>query len=732
MFSGILEFFKKIWERKPFHGSLDVWNNSMLIDLSVIGYWILLLGLLLILSIWFLSNKKTSRLLESISNNLLVVSSVIWLLGVVVYIVGFYRDGLNWLSVIPRAIISSFKMFVVTNELARVPKELQENAIYMSAFSIVHFIAAFITFLFIFKMVGYKIKSSLKMLIHKWFYAKSKVVHLFWGVNEASCLLAENIRKNHATETIIFVDIDEECDDNTQKKATLSHITNTITIKNSEIARLDAIDALVDHCYNGPATLKCDNETDIFGSLHLKNIGTIVQKSNRSYFYFLSNDEAQNMAGALNLQKDKRLRSMADNKPIIYVHARRDANNEVFDHYSQYDEDSQRMEIKIVDSAYLSIVTLKQDEAALPVNSVKIDKATGLVNSPFTSLIVGFGSTGQEAFKFLYEYSAFVGPDLKKSPFKCYAIDEKMNKIAGLIRKKMPAIGEDELTLVQATVDSEEFWENIETLISGLNYVVIALNNDSMGLSLAVNLFKYALKYRPSSSPMLKIMVRCYDNGNEKRMTEVVNNLNKSIEGNNIEIRLYGREKDLYCCNTILSDATLTEAKEFNNVYENSVLSAEEQWEKNFGEDEIIRLINKKKMSRYHAIYDINRRIAQNISNSLHRRTKMILMGFGKDETSERLRLYYGYVMSREEGTTKYKCSKEDAQLLQNIAMVEHERWIASHKLMGYTYNPVNDCVQKHHKCICHWDDLDEVTQSYDCNVVDTTIKMAYRKNTKA
>ena len=183
MFSGILEFFKKIWERKPFHGSLDVWNNSMLIDLSVIGYWILLLGLLLVLSIWFLSNKKTSRLLESISNNLLVVSSVIWLLGVVVYIVGFYRDGLNWLSVIPRAIISSFKMFVVTNELARVPKELQENAIYMSAFSIVHFIAAFITFLFIFKMVGYKIKSSLKMLIHKWSYEKSKVVHLFWGVN---------------------------------------------------------------------------------------------------------------------------------------------------------------------------------------------------------------------------------------------------------------------------------------------------------------------------------------------------------------------------------------------------------------------------------------------------------------------------------------------------------------------------------------------------------------------
>ena len=731
MFSGILEFFKKIWERTLFHDSLDVWNNSMLIDLSVIGYWILLLGLLLVLSIWFLSNKKTSRLLESISNNLLVVSSVIWLLGIVVYIVGFYRDELNWLSVIPRAIISSFKMFVVTNELARVPKELQENAIYMSAFSIVHFIAAFITFLFIFKMVGYKIKSSLRLIFHKLFHSKAKVVHLFWGVNEASVLLAEDIRRLHTTETIIFVDIDEECEDNTQRKATLNHITNTITIKNSEIARLDAIEAFVDHCYNGPAAFKGDNESDIFGNLHLKTIGAIVRKCSKSYFYFLSDNEAQNVAGALNLQKDRGLCSMHENKPVIYIHARRDANNEVFDHYSQYDKESHRMKIKIVDSAYLSVATLKQDERALPVNCIKIDQSTGLVDSPFTALIVGFGRTGQEAFKFLYEYSAFIGSDMKKSPFKCYAIDERMDKIAGLIRKKMPAIGEDELTLVQATVDSEEFWENIETLIRGLNYVVIALNNDSMGLSLAVNLFKYALKYRPSSSPMLKIMVRCYDNGNEKRMTEVVNNLNKSIEGNNIEIRLYGREKDLYCCNTILSDATLTEAKEFNNVYENSELSAEEQWEKNFGEDEMIRLLNKK-MSRYHAIYDINRRIAQNISNSLHCRTKMILMGFGKDETSERLRLYYGYVMSREEGTTKYKCSKEDAQLLQNIAMVEHERWIASHKLMGYTYNPVNDCVQKHHKCICHWDDLDEVTQSYDCNVVDTTIKMAYKKNINA
>lgn len=176
-----------------------------------------------------------------------------------------------------------------------------------------------------------------------------------------------------------------------------------------------------------------------------------------------------------------------------------------------------------------------------------------------------------------------------------------------------------------------------------------------------------------------------------------------------------------------MSDDTLQEAMEFNKVYEKSELSAEEQWEKNFGETEILRLMTQKKMSRYHAIYDINRCIAQNISKSLHSRTKMILMGSGENEPSERLKLYYAYVKSRKDETTKYECGKDDELLFLNIAMVEHERWIASHKLMGYTYNPENDSVQKHHKYICPWDELDEIMQSYDCNVVDTTIKMAYK-----
>lgn len=725
------QWLVKFWELN-FMGTLNFCSWETASKESVIsfawnpiGHWIVLFIIFILIFVFLLCKSK---LIEKLSRYIMPLSVGVWIGGVIIYIAGFYNSEVNGLSIVLRAIISSFKMFVVSNDLARIPQILQNNPSYMAAFSILHFVAAFITFLFIFKLIGYKIKSSIRLKIHKLFYSKGRVVHLFWGVNEASMLLAEDIRRQHNTETIIFVDIDKENDDNSQRKATLSHISNTITIKDSEIIRLDAIDAFVDHCYNGPTAFKVNNEIDIFDNLRLKTIGAIVQKSSRTYFYFLSNDEAQNISGALNLQKDRGLCSMHDNKPVIYIHARRDANNDIFDHYSQYDGESQRMKIKIVDSAYLSVATLKQDERTLPVNCVKINRSTGLVDSPFTALIVGFGATGQEAFKFLYEYSAFIGSDMKKSPFKFYAIDERMDKIAGLVREKMPAINEEELSLVQAAVDSEEFWNKVRAIIKELNYVVITLNNDAIGLSLAVNLFKFALRNRPSNQPMLKILVRCYNNSNEKRMTEVVNNLNKSIEGNNIDIILFGQENKLYCCDTILSDETLREAMEFNKIYEKSDLSAKEQWKNNFGEAEIQRLMIKKKMSRYHAIYDINRRIAQNISNALHCRTKMILMGFGENEQSERLKLYYGYANSREDDTTKYECGKDEKQLLLNIAMVEHERWIASHKLMGYTYNLENDCVQKYHKCICPWDELDEKTHSYDCNVVDTTIKMAYKK----
>ena len=726
--------------------SFDNWCNKYLTKVFLpLGFWHIFICIILSLFVAILIYSKKYKIwFEWIENRLLVSSIFVWFAGFVVYMIGMYRYELNTLAIVPRAIIASFKMFAVTNEQARVSTIMQNDAIYMTLFSIVHILAAFITFLFIFKMIGYKMRSYLAIREHN---ASDKDIHLFWGVNEASCLLAKDIRLNKSNDTIIFIDVDKECENNCQKKPSLNFITNTITITDAEMALFEEINALVDHCYNGPASIDTSVNDDVFGQLKLNNICKILQKCNSLNIYLLSDDEADNISSALVLQDDKHLKTLAKEKssPIIFVHARRDSYNEVFAHYSQYASDSKKMKIKVVDSAYLSIQSLKQDDNTLPVNSVKHNTQTGTVDSPFTAMVVGFGATGQEAFKFLYEFASFIDSNKKKTPFKCYAFDEKMDKIEGLIRAKMPAITEDELLLIKASVDSTLFWETTREIINKLNYVVIALNNDTLGMSLAVNIFKYALKSRNSNLPKLKIMLRCYDRSNETRMKEVEKKLNVSARGLNVEIILFSTSKELFTYNNVICNNVYDEAKEYHYIYENLLLppgkqwklTSEDLWKESFVEtvvegktiSVVDKEMKKRSISRFHAILEINRKISQNFSNSLHSRTKMILMGFDEKYLTDRLKLFDGY--KRTPHTVTYHCNEEDANLLYNIALVEHERWIASHKLMGYTFSSTTDYVKKHHKCMCDFEQLDVETQSYDCNVVDTTIKLAYNEATK-
>lgn len=739
IFDWISDWWKSVF---PDLSSVSDWSISHkdvkldYINVYDVRQWIIFFFfILLLLLLYFIFRKqdRTYRRMVSrvISKALLPSALAVWLAGVVIYIIGFYNTSVAGISVVLRAIVASFRMFVVANELARVPAFLQNDSLYMLLFALVHFAAALISFLFIFRMISYKIKSSFDLLLHRIFHSKKKIVHVFWGMNEASFLLAESIYESFKKETIIFIDIDKDSEDDTKKKSNLNRILGTITITDNEIVRLGKINAYVAHCYDGPEGLKKADRISVFRMLRLGNIGAIVRKSSESHFYFLSDDEMSNIASALVFQKDVCLcRPTLRDKITLHIHARKGANNEVFDHYSQYNRNEAKLKMKVADSAYLSVMTLKEDERAHPVNCVDYDTETGLVNSKFTAMVIGFGGTGQEAFKFLYEYATFIGPDHKRVPFKCYAVDEKMDKIEGVFRAKIPndIISDEEISLVKASVDSTIFWEKVQMMINDLNYIVITLNNDEIGLTLAVNLFKYALQHRDSNKKMLKIALRSYSSSYRDRMNEVCYIMNKSNAGANVELNIFGSAKDIYTCAIIRQEKILNDAKQFHWAYNNYQGDPETQWNDCFGQKKISQIIDRG-CSCYHAIFEVNRMIGQNISNSLHCRTKLILMGIENDNMTERLKLYYGYVNSRTPETIKYnKCGAADDELLRNMAMLEHERWMAAHRLMGFRYAADNDSVKRLNNCMKELEKLDEKHQSYDYNVVDTTIKLAYKK----
>ena len=157
---GLIEIFNNIFE-----GTLDFTtskppkpvNTEIILEWGDILSWCIFTVIILMVFILII---RQYRIIEYLTKHLLVAAFVVWAIGIGVYLIGFYHPAVNGLSVVPRSIIASFKMFVVANELARVEEPLRYSAGYMVAFSLTHLAAAFVSFLFIFKMIGYKLHSA--------------------------------------------------------------------------------------------------------------------------------------------------------------------------------------------------------------------------------------------------------------------------------------------------------------------------------------------------------------------------------------------------------------------------------------------------------------------------------------------------------------------------------------------------------------------------------------------
>lgn len=719
-------------------------------------------GLVVFILLCVVFRSTWKRVVDFLSHHLLIASLIVLIAGFWVYTWGYYNPELGWYSVIPRSVISSFKMFVVVHDLARVDKELFTNDFYMACFSLTHFAAALLTFLMIFKLVGFRLFSIIRLEILQWrfrFCSKAPI-HVFWGINEESLLLAESIKERCEKDSamkddrIIFVNIEKDSADMPRQKATLASVIDVVTLRNRELERLDKIDALVDNCHNGPSSVQPsenredESPTDVFGSLRLRVLRKIVARAEAVNFYLLSDDEEQNVSGALNLQNDKTVTSR--DKVKIYVHARKTINAELFDTYAQYVEhDDKKPSVKLVDSAYKSVKKLretdvKEIDGCLPVDCVEYDYRTGLVSSPFTSLIVGFNATGQEAFKFLYEHGTFIGKDKNKLPFKCYAVDQNMTAIEGIITSKVGyVIDSKELELINAEVNSKVFWDKVELIINDLNYAVIALNNDELGLQLAVNLFKLALRKRDNKLP-LKIALRCYDSRNIRMMHKAEKNLNESIKKSqikNVSLTVFGDQSKIFDYESVLSDAALVKAKRYNWVYEQTPplydkekeeMTEDEQWQKSFGLEAVNNLLGKDAShgSLYHAKYELLCQIEQNFANVAHAKTKLRLMGVENDD--KKLKALLEIARNRKSKTTDYRCDNaEYAELLHNMALLEHERFISARHLKGFVYAEEKDFVKKYHDCLCPLEKLNKLKQSYDCNVIDTTLRLEAEERKK-
>ena len=383
------------------------------------------------------------------------------------------------------------------------------------------------------------------------------------------------------------------------------------------------------------------------------------------------------------------------------------------------------------------------EKISYPVNYVEINK-NGYVESEFGAMILGFGKTGQEAMKFLYEFGAFPDMNRHKSGFKCHIVDPDYDRIKGNVLNEIPALADlkDEIIPHAISNESAEFYELLKREINHINYMVIAVGDDDKNITLANVIYRFAVRYRDNMDKF-RIFVRSYNPESERRMDRLV----KYYREQHCDVlTIFGRMKEIYSRRTIVSSEWLEPAKDFNAAYHNlktvERLDKDILWKKM--RDDIME---KKDIGTRMLCFQALKRIQfQTYENYMHIYTKVKLFG-GEDKMKEKdfadlpSKVFEDKKQVKEMDfdalQTEFLGGKEEVLFRKLIycSACEHMRWVASHQMMGYVLMSdeiakkcAGSCDErtKTHKSIKDWKDID--TPNNDYAVVKTTIGLVQKK----
>lgn len=740
------------------------WNNVSTMEfISLIVFFIVACFLL-----------KYSSVRKHIINNLMPYACAVFIAGFILYFIGFNGEGneSNTIALFFRSVTASMEMFVSESELIEVEKGAKESQLYMSFFAVTHFLAICISAAFILHILGIRAISYLKMRL-TWRRQK-KDLYVFFDLSQESVNLAKNICKsNNKGKDFRIVFVKTPMEDSHLERFSFSHILSFADNRNETIEELMEINALLTYSRKSITIGMNDKEWEETIGLNIlrRHIKKYIEDI---YFFCLSANEENNINTAVALSK----RYSDNERHHIYCRAKRDS---ITDSLASSN-------LKFIDSANLAVMELKKNVAYQPVSFVNPDIKTGVATKPFRCMIVGFGETGFEVFRFLYEFSSFVGKDSKENPFLCDIIDPKAKQLENSLYLHCPGLeekvnkdGVHTILFHEGTIENNR--NVVKELISSVDYIVICTDNEKENLSIGITLLNLAYKYR-SNLEKLAIFIGINDNREYKKAQEIAKFYNecgkKDKEGNLYEFSLvpFGSKKQLFTYKNIIDEEILNKAKDFYFEYQktSNLLGTDKEYDCEANMDDEWNLRRKgKKQNVAKGLWNKNeltQKEAQDMANAWHIQTKLHLAGacsYCKDTgykciSKERLKILFGcidFVMQKllirmkeaRERNEDFKKSHEFilakiaeyerennvsageySTLFENLAKCEHMRWNASNHLLGYrTFENAkgNDkhYLQKTHACMVPYEKLlsnEELrdTIKYDYNTILVSMKL--------
>lgn len=704
----------------------------------------------------------------------------VWLLGFMVYDTGMYTgDRASLYGNAPMAMLHASLMFLFQSDVSAIHERFHDSWLFMMFFALAHFLAALVSLAFVIKYFGYSIVAGLRLLKASRFSHSRATTYVFWGLSNAAYRLASDINAHHnaigdKNYRIVVVRTNADIDDSKEHNG-VERWLKFLSFKSKDFERLVELKCLTANCFASlpmidDGSLSSGDNDLLKGRLRLAAISRLLLKktSRNLHFFVLTNDEQYNLHAVSALRNDTTLQAFAatGRATKLYCHARYNSLNRVVED----ERPGEHIEVRLVDSSRLVGEWLKQQDALLPVNHVVVE-TDATVSSPFHSLVVGMGEYGKEVVRFLYEYGAFVasggGSDhVTRSAFHCDVVDIDMGNKAGTFMAHAPAMhaalaGDTEdgdaplVTLRQDDCHSDAFFERLRSQLPTLNYVVLATEDDKTNISLAVTIFRMAVRYRNNLDRFTILVRASHDDECHTRRVAAHYNRQWAAERHGIAsermrhqntikvddeidspIVVFGLDKDIFTYDIVVGDKLTRLAAQFKERHAASLNAMKvrdgkmpdkvETWDDEF--NDLMQLADPWQgfVPTYTAVARLRRTQRQNRANSLHTRTKVLLAQKALGDEKFASLPQQGLVRHENEiayhnvdGTTP---DVAITRVLDVLAQTEHLRWNASHELLGYKRAANTDEARLEHNCLVNWEELPPHIQSYDYNVVDITL----------
>lgn len=596
-------------------------------------------------------------------------------------------------------------------------------------------------------------------------------LYVFFGINTPSTLLAKSIRTNDEKAILLFVENNNMGDESQEG---WNSIIGFFTHKRQTFLQAEELGARV--TFTEIRLCDVDKEklidSDVLSGINLRKLkGLILElkkygKDAQLHCFFLSDNGDENIRAMSILASDITVNSLKNNtnnnkvKLRIYCHARRNDLNRIVEDIAF----KHGIDVRTIDSSYLAVELLKNNSENHPVRLIDIDeKEPTTVKSSFNSLIIGFDEVGRDALKFLYEFGAFVDHSAYptndfRSPFHCVVIDRRMSELEGSFVNSVPAViqqvnHDGNTPLVEfksCDCQGKDFYDVILNFrfCTVLNYIVIAVGDDELGMTLAIRIMNHIRRVRPDLHK-LRIYVRSYRPDKEAYMQKIATYYNEGynncVTDNSFKvdsvIRIFGQAKDIYSYETVVNEVLTQKGRKYQESYAR-LRRDSTTWDS--------RRLSGQKKGSLDSIRKLRRQELQDLGNALHADTKVYLLKKamqqikGEDYDWENFfsRYFDSDNMPYNEGEydkIKYILLDDDEnKAIMNLARLEHMRWNASHEMLGYTkaHTGLHQCDERtrEHNCLRPWHELDNeslatLSSDYPCDyklfdysVVDNSI----------